>query len=163
MSISPPKGMISLEDFAQRHNLDPKTVVARIKDGSYVGRIVGAQWFITPQSDPKASQNSSETHQQLTFNEPSYKSDYRVAKGLSSFISGIGWIICIIGIVIALILLTQNTSYSRSGAIISSLSGFAVSIAGLFLVAAGQITRATVDNADHTREIMLILKSKGHL
>ena len=48
-----------------------------------------------------------------------------------------------------------------SGSLIALLPGFGICVSGLFLVTAGQITRATVDNADHTREILKLIKEKS--
>ena len=41
------------------------------------------------------------------------------------------------------------------------LPGLGIEVSGLLLVAAGQLTRATVDNADHTREILNVIREKA--
>lgn len=104
-----------------------------------------------------------------------YRSAYGTARKVSMFVSFLGWVVCVGGLLLALfglISLLQVPSLDRQiqygtqygviayvyvGALIQ---GFIMAVFGLFLVASGQITRATVDNADHSREILILLQSK---
>lgn len=99
----------------------------------------------------KMSQNISNNH----------SSDYSTARSISIIISFIGWIAVIAGVIIVLVGLNQGVKYgSGMGVFIVVLPGLGASISGLFLVVAGQITRATVDNASHTKEILKIMKER---
>lgn len=95
--------------------------------------------------------------------ESDYQSEYGVARKVSMFISLLGGIIFSVGIIIAFMDIVGGPG-SRDGGGVSTLSfwsGLGSAVSGLFLVASGQISRATVDNADHTREILNIIKSKA--
>ena len=82
-----------------------------------------------------------------------YRSEYEAARKVSAFISFLGWVLAALGIIAALIAASDGDA--RFWAMVG------VAISGLFLVAAGQVTRATVDNADHTREILNLLRDKA--
>jgi len=92
-----------------------------------------------------------------------YESDYKTARGIASLISFLGWVSVAIGVILALTIFIGLSSqrYGVAESIfISLLPSIGLVISGLFLVAAGQVTRATVDNADHTREILIHLKNQ---
>ena len=82
-------------------------------------------------------------------------SDYSASKNISKIISFIGWVFVRIGAIIVIVGLVQSSEYGGF-----ALLGFGLgtSVSGLFLVIAGQITRAIVDNASHTKEILQIIK-----
>jgi len=84
---------------------------------------------------------------------PEYNSDYGAARGISSFISGVGWVVVVIGVLIAL-------AGAGQGYALAILPGLGLAVAGIIVVASGQVTRAAVDNADHTREILTLLKKQ---
>lgn len=104
----------------------------------------------------------------------SYRSAYGIARNISMFVSFLGWVVCVGGLLLAvfgLISLLQVPSLGRQlqygtqygviayvyvGALVQ---GFIMAAFGLLLVASGQITRATVGNADHSREILNLLRS----
>lgn len=95
-----------------------------------------------------------------------YKSKYRNARQVSYIISFFGWLIVFGGIVGIFVGLDASGSLARSGmlrgdaaAIAAMLPGVLISITGLVVVAAGQIVRATVDNADNTGEMLSIMKN----
>jgi len=91
---------------------------------------------------------------------PGYISTYRTARRVAELISAIGWIVCAIGALVALISLlslTEKGGFAVIGiALVPSLGG---AISGLLLVSMGQITRAAVDSADHTGEMLAIMKA----
>lgn len=106
----------------------------------------------TASSSPRqSSQTSSVSASPIASGRPEYNSDYGAARGISSFISGVGWFVVIIGIFIAL-------AGTGQGSALAILPGIGLAVAGIIVVASGQVTRAAVDNADHTREILTILK-----
>ena len=51
------EGMISVEEFARKQGGSPDEIIDMIRDGNYVGRKVGKEWFIEPSSH--AGKNSS--------------------------------------------------------------------------------------------------------
>ena len=88
-----------------------------------------------------------------------YRSDYEVTRLIASSISFLGWAIFIGGVVLALMGMSSGAPMCLRF-VFSLLPALGVAITGLFLVVAGQVTRATVDSADHTREILSIIKEK---
>jgi len=86
----------------------------------------------------------------------SYQSHYNTARTISDILSVIGWIMVVVGVLGALILASQGHSFN----VLAMLPGLAIAISGLFMVVAAQVTKATVDNADQTREIMNLLRKK---
>ena len=81
-------------------------------------------------------------------------SDYATTKAVSQIISFLGWLVVIGGV----ITIFAGIGYGKS--LVLMLPGLGASISGLFLIVAGQITRATVDNASHTKEILKIMREK---
>ena len=96
-------------------------------------------------------------------NVSSVTSNYEVAQKIATIMSFIGWTIVVIGVMVALVGsagMSQNP-YARGGsAIIGLLPGIGMSISGFFLVAGAQVTRAMVDNADNTREILNLMREQ---
>jgi len=152
-----PTGMISVEDFGIRKGINKEKVIKMIKDGFYVGRVVDEEWFIASSEISNSSSASSSK------NISTYQSNYGVARKISKFLSFIGWLVFAIGVVFALAGLASGTQsqYGEGVTLLALLPGIGISISGLFLVAAAQVTRATVDNADHTREILNIIREKA--
>jgi hypothetical protein len=84
-----------------------------------------------------------------------YKSGYGVTRGVCSFISFLGWLSVIVGGIIAFIAIisTLQSGYG-SAPMVASLTGVGTVFSGFMMIMGAQVTRATVDNADHTREIL---------
>jgi hypothetical protein len=93
---------------------------------------------------------------------PKYSSTYNTARSIAAIVSFFGWVLVGIGILGVAFLLQQAGGLKQLasgvggiGAIVSLL----VAVAGLLLVASGQVVRGTVDNADNTGEILAIIKA----
>jgi len=84
-----------------------------------------------------------------------YVSTYKTARTISQAVSFIGWVV----VVLSVYLLIQM-----------SLTGFpwgifvygGVLLSGILLVIAGQFTRATIDTADNTGQILALMKGKNN-
>jgi hypothetical protein len=85
-------------------------------------------------------------------------SNYLAAKYVSSLISYMGWLVCIVGVVLTI---SGLIGLEEGGVLFSMLSGLGTAATGLIFVAAGQFTRATIDNADQTRAILNHLNQKA--
>ena len=156
MTSNNPEGMIPVEEFARQRGTVPEKVVQMIKDGSYVGQVVGDRWFVQPGAVSK------DQHPKKTTTSSSYKSEYETARKVAMFISFLGWLLFAAGILSAFAGFASGFQDGYGGvSIIAMLPGLGIAVSGLFLVASGQVTRATVDNADHTREILALLREKG--
>lgn len=144
-----PEGMISVEEFAEKRRMDVEKVIKMIRDGFYNGRLVGEQWYVM--AEEMAQANGSIADGQ-------YKSEYETSRKVSMIISGFGWLVFAIGIIAALAGLASGLQSRYGIGLMGVLPGIALLVSGLMMVVAGQVTRATVDNADHTREILALLK-----
>jgi hypothetical protein len=88
----------------------------------------------------------------------SYNSTYHTARGIAKFISAVGWIVTAIGALFFLVALSES-----GGARLLSLPSLVGTLGGLLLVGTGQFTRAAVDTADHTGEMLAIMKASQQL
>ena len=83
----------------------------------------------------------------------SQTSNYTTARGVSYIIEFLGWALVVVGVFAMIYSATQNSG------VMGVLIGIALTIGGLLQVMGAQIVRATVDNADHTGEMLAIMKS----
>ena len=96
-------------------------------------------------------------------NKELYKSNYGIAQFVVGILSFIGWETILVGVMLVLIGFGSSSKYYELSFIqhIGFISpGFITMVSGLFSIAASQIVKATVDNADHSYQIMMHLKSK---
>jgi hypothetical protein len=157
--ISEPDRMIPVEDYASRKGITPEKVIEQIRKGTLVGQVSGNQWFVDPVTRPATIGNATSQ----ASSGGSYNSDYGAARKVSMFISFLGWLVFAIGLIAAIggIAAGGNSRYGNEMSLIAMFPGIGIAVSGLFLVAGGQVTRATVDNADHTREILNLLKDRA--
>lgn len=87
--------------------------------------------------------------------------EYGVAKGVSSVTSFIGWGLVILGVFVGLSPLMEG-SQSRYGGIswLAVLPGVGTAVSGFLLIMGAQVTKATVDTADYTRELLKAMRQK---
>jgi len=85
-----------------------------------------------------------------------YKSNYETTRVISMFISTIGWL-AVVGGIVSLFTLS---SYDKGAGL---AMGIGIVLLGLPLILTGQITRAVVDNADANRKILEVLKLKENI
>jgi len=144
--------MISAEDYAKQNFafLTKEIVIERIKSGRYIGQLVNGEWFLEP---PGLAVPSDQDHNLIEVNM-SVNGNYGAARNIAKFISFLGWLLVAGGVITAAVGLM---SFNQGG-FLAVLPGIGAAISGLFLVMAGQLTRASVDSADYNREILAILK-----
>ena len=95
-------------------------------------------------------------------------SDYRVTKVISKIISFTGWLTLLVGFVIVGYGVAHSKGYENIDVVlVIVLPGIGMIVTGLFLIVAGQIARATVDNATHNKHTLMLLthreKNEGSL
>ncbi len=83
-------------------------------------------------------------------------SNYGAARSVAFFVAFVGWGIVALGVTSVIALVSPYYYFQMEPLLV--FLGVAVSVSGLLLVAAAQVTRATVENADHTREILNVLR-----
>ncbi|MGL6316943.1 hypothetical protein [Vibrio sp. WXL103] len=112
------------------------------------------------ESGNRVSAKESVTQSASVADSPSVSS-YQTAVFVSKMISGFGWLIFAIGGLGMLAGFSAGSSrygFDLAMAIAGATPGFVGMISGLLLVAAGQVMKATVDNADNTNQILLLMK-----
>ena len=82
-----------------------------------------------------------------------FSSDYGATESVSKIISFIGWIFAWAGVIIVIVGLLNSDEFGGVF-LLTIIPGLGTSVSGLFLVIAGQITRATINNANSTKEIL---------
>jgi len=85
----------------------------------------------------------------------SYVSSYDTTRTIATVVSFIGWFVVVISAVSVLVCLRQK---SGMWGLMPALGG---TITGLLLVMTGQLTRAMVDTADHTGQMLFLMKKKN--
>ena len=84
--------------------------------------------------------------------------DYGIAKVIAKIISFTGWMTLFAGFVVVGYAIAHSKGYENIDVIlVIILPGIGMIVTGLFLIVAGQITRATVDNATHNKHILMLL------
>lgn len=143
-----PGGMISVDEFSKLHNITKEKVISMIENGRYLGMVVDGGWFVDAATSPDSNVISS------TKGDKNYHSSYEMASIVSIFVSLVGVVVFLAGVILSFSGISENAS------LIETLARVGIAIAGLLLVSAGQVARATIDNADNTREMLNIIRKK---
>ena len=94
-------------------------------------------------------------------NNDGYKTKYGVAHGVSNLTCYFGWGLVIIGAIVTLVSIVNGIKSQYGGlSLFDTLSGIGITVTGFLLIMGAQITLATIDNADHTREILKTINTK---
>lgn len=91
--------------------------------------------------------------------------DYGVAWTFANLCSVVGWIALISGVLFAFIGISQinNVVYGNSFLVklTAMLPGLGIAASGLVMIVIGQISRATIDAATNSKEILEIMEAKS--
>jgi hypothetical protein len=156
--IVAPDGMISVEEFGKLKGITAEKVVDMIRDGFYVGRKQGEDWYID-----KSELEGSATGRMKTFTSPRVQppapdwevsgcngADYQTRIVVSQIVLAIGWLTCVVAVIIVF---TAFSNLGRMGAV-ALAPAFGVLTGGLLLVLAGQASRTLVDIASSAKQIL---------
>lgn len=90
------------------------------------------------------------------------KTEYGVAKVVSSVVSFIGWGLVIVGAFFMVLFPLAQGSQSRYGGIswFAILPGLGTAVSGFLLIMGAQVTNAAIDTADYTRELLKTMSRK---
>lgn len=149
-----PEGMIPVEEFARMKDMPPEKVIRLIKDGFYIGRLADGQWYVD------IGEAASLAGAPVSSN---YQSEYGVARVVAKSIAFLGWVVIWGSLAIfLLVLVAVSQPVGPDGSLIFAgiMSGLGMVVFGLNMIVGAQIMRATVDNADHTREILHLLRNR---
>ncbi|MBU1207296.1 MAG: hypothetical protein KKH04_10280 [Proteobacteria bacterium] len=89
-----------------------------------------------------------------------YTSTYGTSRMIAEAVSFIGWIVVGIGILVVLVLFAKSSESHGGFTLMSLLPALLGIISGLLLVMTGQLTRAMVDTADNTGQMLSLLKRR---
>lgn len=104
--------------------------------------------------------DNSALEQDTTYNS----TEYGLARSMCSAVMFIGWVFIALGVVSTFVLFFTGLNSEYGGlSLLSILPGIGIIVTGLFLIVTAQVTKATVDNADHTREILKILSKDNKI
>jgi len=91
---------------------------------------------------------------------PTYTSDYGIARTVAGIISTFGWILVVVGVFVTVVpLLGGNARFSVAW--FAMMPGLGTVASGFLMIMGAQVTQATVDNADHTREILAEMRANN--
>ena len=95
----------------------------------------------------------------------SSKTDYGAARTILGLMSFWGWVLVTLGglAVLSGIVISLDSSYNSPGIVVGmplTIAGVFGAISGIFMVANVQLTRSSIDHADHSREILELLRKK---
>ena len=94
---------------------------------------------------------------------PEPSSDYGTARIIAKVVSFLGWIVVVAGIVGIVYGVRKGLLYGgRDAVLIAVTPGMATVMMGIVMVVMGQITRATVNTADDTRQILHLFRHGKH-
>ena len=132
-------------------NNQPKTLVVDLT--TQLG-IIGDDYHGDKTGDDKGDLGAAP---QLSASAISVPTQYGTTRAVCAFLLALGTLSVIVGILFALTALMASYRGINPFEIILSLAFVAI---GLGLIVGAQVTRATVDNADHSREILKILQER---
>jgi type II secretory pathway predicted ATPase ExeA len=89
-----------------------------------------------------------------------YTSTSGTSRMIASLVSFLGWVIVAISVLILLFSLVGSLKENSGLALMGLFPSLAGIISGLLLVMSGQLTRALVDTADNTGQMLAIMKNK---
>lgn len=104
---------------------------------------------------PAPSSSSAEIDGTFTV----YTSSFDTARVISQLVSFVGWFL--VGISPVILLVSLVLAVNGGGFfLIGLLVSLVVAIMGILVVMSGQLTRAVVDTADNTGELLAVMKNK---
>ena len=108
----------------------------------------------TSATSVRQTSQSANGQEQRTDSLASIPSKYGTARGVSGFGEFLGWLLVVIGVFLVIGAASNETG------VLGFVVPASTCIAGLYLVMAAQFIRATVDNADTTREILRLMQTR---
>ena len=87
-----------------------------------------------------------------------YVSTYGTTRIIARFISFFGWVVVVLSVLLVSSMGSKPSDVSSPIVLLFALAGVT---SGLLLVLAGQLTRAMVDTADNTGEILFLMKRRN--
>lgn len=155
-----PVGLLEATMFADRHGVSVDEVIAKIKNGTYIGRQVHGDWYLEPPEVSVSSKNSPPQDVSTQVNEARYKDDVPTSYGMTRFLlkisSFLGWIILLGGVLWIL----SGFAMSGEGAQDKLVKGGIGLLVGFVIIHVNQVVLAFLDTADNTLELLRVMRDK---
>lgn len=164
-----PEGMMTVDAYAKIMGITTVDAINRVNDGELEGKFIGGNWYIDnpgymgPSTQSESQQSATSKPADVT-NRKQVQADhtqYGVARVLCALMTIFGCILCAIGFIgFALGIITLFTD-DFSAFWVLALPSLSVVLGGLFTVAMSQLIKATIDNADNTRAILMLMRNQS--
>jgi hypothetical protein len=155
-----PQGLLEATMHANRLGIPVEEVIAKIKDGTYIGRQVHGEWYLEPPKVAAVStDNRSSEDVDTQLNDARYNDDvptsYTMARFLLKVTSFLGWILFLGGMVWLL------SGFIMSDGIQDKLiKGGVAFLVGLAIIHVNQVILAVLDTSDNTLELLRVMRDK---
>lgn len=90
-----------------------------------------------------------------------YTSTYETSRTIAKIVSAVGWVVVGVGALLLLITIPELAKSRYGVNWLKLIPSIGIALAGFLVVAAGQVTRATVDTADNTGRILSVLMDQS--
>jgi len=155
-----PEGLLEATMYADRLGVSVENVVAKIKNGTYIGRQVHGEWYLEPPEVTISGNNIPSQGVNTQLNESSYNDDVPTSYGTTRFLlkisSFFGWIMVLGG----LVWLLSGFVVSGEDAQDKLIKGGIGLLVGFAMIHVNQVILAVLDTADNTLELLRVMRDK---
>lgn len=88
-----PEGMISVEEFAKLKGITSSKAIDMVRDGFYMGRKVGEEWFVDTSESTDSARNPSKTKGKVISTSTSSPNEVVVTDIQMSFLSMVAFMV----------------------------------------------------------------------
>ena len=150
IDVSSLKQLKTENDYARGQGIEVSQLLIEREDKQITIEIlpaedVGITWAQEQQGDDQSA-------------GASHESKYGTTRSLCSFLALVGWLLVFVGVIILGTEANSELNHYQHFDLNALLPGIGIAIGGLITIMGAQTTKATVDNADQTREILIELK-----
>tara|TARA_R110001583_G_scaffold79783_1_gene215208 strand:- start:118 stop:594 length:477 start_codon:yes stop_codon:yes gene_type:complete len=155
-----PEGLLEATMYADRLGVSVEYVIAKIKNGTYIGRQVHGEWYLEPPEVTVSTKDIPSHDVNIQLNDSRYDDDvptsYGTARVLMKVSSFLGWIMVVGG----LLWLLSSFVISGDGAQDKQIQGGIGLLVGFAIVHVNQVILAVLDTADNTLELLRVMRDK---
>jgi hypothetical protein len=131
-----------------------------LPDNKYLFKAIKKEGVMTNETTISEEIRSTPSGHKTDLTTPSgHKTDYVLTRRVCTVVAFIGWLVVGIGCIVASFAIINVGGFGMNATPLV-ITGFAAALSGFFTIMGSQVTRATVDNADHTREILFAISQQ---
>jgi|GEM_PF-1879911 len=155
-----PEGLLEATMYADRLGVSVENVIAKIENGTYIGRQIHGEWYLEPPEVTVSAKNIPTHETNIQSKESKHNDDvptsYGTARVLMKVTSLFGWILVVGG----LIWLLSSFVLSGDEAQDKLIKGGIALLVGLAIVHVNQVILAVLDTADNSLELLRVMRDK---